>query len=159
GRLRKTLYTEPPFHQALRDVVASVGFDPRRTAFDPIRLRVVTHRGFENPRAAPVYYAHRDTWYANPQAQITWWIPLHDVGEEETFVFYPDFFERPVSNNSCEFDYDRWMQNGWSLKIGWQSASAGSTALYPGLTGVNDPGRVLTFGCRAAEIVLFAGAH
>jgi hypothetical protein len=159
GTLRKILYTQPRFHQAVREVVASCGFDAGRTAFDPIRLRVVTHRGFENPKAAPVYYAHRDTWYANPQAQITWWVPLHDVTEEETFVFYPDYFDRPVSNNSCEFDYDRWMRGGWSLKIGWQSPGAGTAALYPGLVSGFDPGEALTFACRAGEVVLFAGAH
>jgi hypothetical protein len=159
GRLRKALYCDPHCHQAVRELIAGLGFDPRRTAFDPVRLRVVAHRGFENPRAAPVYYAHRDTWYANPQAQITWWIPLHDVGEEETFVFYPDYFDRPVSNNSEEFDHDRWMRDGWSLKVGWQDPNAGTTALYPAMTGAGDFGRVLTFSCRAGEVVLFAGAH
>jgi hypothetical protein len=159
GRLRSILYTEPRCHEAVRRLLAVYGFDPGRTAFDPIRLRIVTHRGFENPKAAPVYYAHRDTWYANPQAQITWWIPLHDVGEEETFAFYPDYFDRLVSNNSEEFDYDRWMQGGWSLKIGWQDPTAGSTALYPGQVGGVDLSSVRTFAARAGEVILFAGAH
>jgi len=159
GRLRKKLYTEPRYHQAVRDLVTECGFDARRTAFDPIRLRVVMHRGHENPRAAPVYYAHRDTWYANPQAQITWWVPLHDLAEAETFLFYPDYFAAPVPNNSEEFDYDDWMRNGSDLKIGWQDPDAGTTANYPGFGGGARPERVVSFACRAAEVVLFAGAH
>jgi hypothetical protein len=159
GRVRKMLYTEPRFHEALRRVVASCGFNERRTAFDPIRVRVVAHAGHANPRAAAVYYAHRDTWYANPQSHITWWIPLHDVQAEETFVFYSDFFARPVPNNSEEFDYTRWMQGGRDLKIGWQNPDAGATARYPGLLGPVDGGTTVSVTCRQAEILLFAGAH
>jgi hypothetical protein len=159
GRLRKKLYTEAPYHSAVRSLVAELGFDPARLAFDPIRLRVVAHRGHENPRAAPIYYAHRDTWYAHSQAEITWWVPLHDVTEEETFVFYPDYFRSPVSNNSECFDYDQWTRHGASLRIGWQSPDHGVKHLYPGHTGTLEPGRMLGFAARAGDIVLFAGAH
>lgn len=159
GRLRRTFYTEPRFHQLLRQLIASCGFDTGRTAFDPFRLRVVAHRGFENPRAAPVYYAHRDTWYANPQAEINWWVPLHDAAEEETFLFYPDWFDRPVANNSETFDYDTWTQGGQGLRIGWQDANAGLNAIYPGLVGGMDPGQRWAFSCRAGEVLLFSAAH
>ena len=159
GRLRKLFYTSPPFHGHVRALLAELGLDPARTAFDPVRLRVVTHRGFENPRAAPIYYAHRDTWYAHSQAEITWWLPLHDVTEEETFVFYPDWFARPVGNNSERFDHDEWTRHGAALRIGWQDPKHGSTQLYPGHTGELDPGTVLSFAAGAAEVVLFAGAH
>ena len=159
GRLRKAIYTGPAFHEALRRVVASCGFAAARTAFDPIRLRVVAHRGFEDARAAPIYYAHRDTWYAHPQALITWWVPLHDLPESETFVFYPDRFRRPVGNNSEVFDYDDWTRRGWGLKIGWQDHDAGATATYPGVVGDPDPGPPVGFSCRAGEVLLFSGAH
>ena len=159
GRLRKRLYTAPEFHAHLEAIVGDIGFDINRIAYDPIRLRVVAHKGYENPRAAPIYYAHRDTWYAHSQAEVTWWIPLHDVAEEETFVFYPDHFARPVPNNSEQFDHEAWTSNGAALRIGWQNAQHGSTHLYPGHVGELDPGRVVTFAARAAEVVLFAGAH
>jgi hypothetical protein len=159
GRLRKRLYTADEFHECVRGVAAGCGFDPAGFAFDPVRLRVVTHRGFENPQAAPIYYAHRDTWYAHSQAEITWWTPLHDVTEEETFVFYPDYFAAPVGNNSECFDHDRWTAHGASLRIGWQNPEHGRQHLYPGHVGALAPGRVLGFSARAAEVVLFAGAH
>jgi hypothetical protein len=159
GRLRKLFYTAPAFHDHVVAVVASCAFDPYRIAFDPIRLRVVTHQGFENPKAAPIYYAHRDTWYAHSQAEITWWLPLHDVTEEETFAFYPDWFARPVSNNSEAFDYEEWTRHGAALRIGWQNPNHGSARLYPGGVGVFDPGRVFSFAARRADILLFAGAH
>jgi hypothetical protein len=159
GRLRKAFYSEEAFRAHVRRLLAEQGVDGGRTAFDPIRLRAVTHRGFENPAAAPVYYAHRDTWYAHAQAEITWWVPLHDVTEEETFTFYPDWFDRPVPNNSELFDYDAWAQHGIALRIGWQDPSHGRTHHYPGQAGPLDPGRVLSFAASAGEILLFAGAH
>jgi hypothetical protein len=159
GRLRKRFYTEPRFLAVVREIIADFGFDLMRTAFDPMRLRVITHRGHENPAAAPIYFAHRDTWYAHSQAEITWWIPLHDVTEEETFVFYPDWFERPVSNNSEEFDHDRWTKQGPDLRIGWQNRDHGRSHLYPGHVGELVPGREVGFSAKAGQVLLFSGSH
>jgi hypothetical protein len=159
GRLRKAIYTEPRFHEMVGEIVRGLGFDPARLAFDPIRLRVVSHKGYENPAAAPIYYAHRDTWYAHSQAEITWWVPLHDVTEEETFAFYPDWFDRPVPNNSEAFDHDAWTKHGASLRIGWQNPDHGKSHTYPGQVGSFDPGRTVGFAAKAGELVLFAGAH
>jgi hypothetical protein len=159
GRLRRLFYMGPTYHQRVRSLMAECGFVAERTAFDPIRLRVVAHRGFENPRAAPVFYPHRDTWYANPQAQITWWIPLHDLAEPETFIFYPDYFAQSVANNSEVFDYTEWTRNGWSFKVGWQDPEAGARAIYPTVQGEIDHGTEVHFTCQAGEVFLFAGAH
>ncbi len=139
--------------------MGELGFNLSRIAFDPIRLRVVMHRGHENPRAAPLYLAHRDTWYAHSQAEISWWIALHDVSEEETFVFHPDWFDRPVSNNSECFDHDAWTRHGPDLRIGWQHPEHGRQHLYPGLIGDLPPGREVGFSARAGQVLLFAGAH
>jgi ectoine hydroxylase-related dioxygenase (phytanoyl-CoA dioxygenase family) len=159
GRLRKRFYTEPHFLDAVREIFSDFGFDPSAVALDPMRLRVITHRGFENPAAAPIYFAHRDTWYAHSQCEITWWIPLHDVSEEETFVFYPDWFSRPVSNNSDQFDHDRWTRHGQSLRIGWQNPEHSREHLYPGHVGELEPGREVGFAARAGQVLLFSGAH
>jgi hypothetical protein len=159
GRVRKVLFCEPRFHQSVREVVAACGFDPGRCAFDPIRLRVVAHRGHENPRAAPVYYPHRDTWYAHPQAVIAWWIPLHDLPADQTFVFYPERFRQPVPNGSERFEYGAWVKDGWDLKIGWQDRDAGLKADYPAAAPAVDAGVEVGFGCRRGDNLLFSGAH
>lgn len=157
GRLRRQMFSDPGFRRAVREVLAGCGFDPGRMAFDPIRLRAVPHRGFDNPKAAAVYYAHRDTWYGHPQALLNVWVPLHDLAEEETFVFYPDCFARPVPNNSEVFDYDEWVH--LDLRIGWQDPGAGARAVYPSLQGPVPPGQVLSFACRAGQVLLFSGAQ
>lgn len=159
GRIRKILFLDTHFHDCVRAVAAGCGFDPGQIAFDPPRLRVVLHRGHENPSAASVYIPHRDTWYAHPQGLITWWIPLHDLDEEETFVFYPRHFVEPVPNDSDAFDYENWIRNGWSLKIGWQNKEAGRVTRYPGIIGVVHTGPGVGFACRRGENLLFSGSH
>lgn len=159
GRLRRELYLEEHAQKLLRDMAASVGFDRRETAFDPARLRVIAHGAADNPRAAPVYYAHRDTWYAHPSSVVTIWTALDDLPADETFVFYPERFREPVANDSEIFDYDAWVARGWSLKIGWQDREASMKARYPQVLGTEPYGREEGFSCRQGEILLFSGAH
>jgi hypothetical protein len=158
GQLRRTLYLDPRFHEAVRATIAALGFDPARCAFDPLRLRVILHGGHEIPAARAVYYPHRDTWYAHPQSMIAWWVPLDDLTEDETFVFFPERFRSPVGNDSEIFDYDEWVRRGWSLKIGWQDAKSGEEARYPASTE-GPPAGGLGFACRRGENLLFSGSH
>jgi len=159
GAMRRTVYLEKEYHDAIRDIAQECGFAGKRVAFDPIRLRVVLPGGHNNPLAAPVYYPHRDTWYAHPQSLIVWWIPLHDLIPEETFVFYPNLFDRPVGNDSEIFDYSDWIKDGPALKIGWQKYDSGLTASYPKAASNSLPDRAEGFACKAGENLLFAGAH
>lgn len=160
GAVRKTLFCEPHFHRRVREVVAALDFDPARVAFDPIRLRVIGHRGAANPRAAAIYTPHRDTWYAHSQSAIAWWIPLHDAPADQTFVFYPERFAAAVANDSERFTYQSWIERGWDLKIGWQKRDAGLTAHYPGaLDGPGDWGPEVGFAAERGQNLLFAGAQ
>lgn len=159
GALRKELYTSSAFHDPVRAVLESLGLDPSRIAFDPLRLRVVQSGGHHNPLAKTVYVPHRDTWYAHPPGLVTGWIPLHDLPAEQTFVFYPESFDRPAPNDSETFDYGAWTREGPSLKIGWQDRWAGARARYPSQTGLFDPGAPVGFACLRAQNLLFSGAH
>ncbi len=159
GALRKRLFTEADMHAALFRVVESLGHDPKEFLCDPLRLRVVESGGHDNPRAAPVYTPHRDTWYAHPQSLVTWWIPLADTAASETFVFYPDCFARAVANDSHNFEYRAWVEKGWDLKIGWQDREAGRTEHYPGALGPFETGLPRGFACKRGQILVFSGAH
>ena len=158
GQLRKLFYTTGLFHRHVCAVTQSVGFPPDEHAFDPVRLRTVTHDGHLNPSAQAVYHGHRDTWYSNPQSMITWWIPLHDVQPEETFEFFPDDFARSVANDSEGFDFDTWVADGQEKRIGWQNRLTGTTAQYPQLREAPQ-GRRIPVTCRAGDILLFSGQH
>ena len=159
GRVRRALYTEPLWHDAVREVIGALGFSPAEYAFDPLRLRTVLSGGHHVSAAAPVYIGHRDTWYAHPQNALTWWIPLDDLDAAETFEFYLDMFASPVANDSEIFDYDAWVRNGWDLKIGWQNSAAAQHARYPASYADHDSLRAEGFACGRAETLIFAAAH
>jgi hypothetical protein len=154
GRVRHMLAGEARFLEGARAVLAAAGQAPDEYALDKPRLRGVLDRGHEITAAAPVYFAHRDTWYANPRAQLNWWLALHDATEEETFTFFPEVFERQVPNSSSTFDY-----RTWRAQAGWQNPKRAASATYPTslvpLDGLQERG----FACRMGEVLVFSGAH
>ncbi len=159
GFLRRKIYLDDSYHAMTFELFEALGFKKNNIAFDPFRLRAITPFGYLNPAAAPIYYPHRDTWYAHPQSLMVLWIPLHDVEEEETFVFYPDYFDKPVANNSEVFDYDQWVKDGPELKIGWQNPNSGTTAIYPRSDVHFHGGNASGFSCNKASQLLFSGSH
>ena len=120
---------------------------------------MVAHQGHENPRAAAVYYPHRDIWYGHSASVVTFWLPLHDAPESQTFAFYPERFDTPVPNDSEIFDYDAWVARGWDLRIGWQNIDDGLNTRYPGIVGEVDRGREVGFAATRGELLLFSGAQ
>ncbi len=160
GGVRRKLYLASTSHELLFGLLGDIGEDPEAWAFDPARLRVVHPRGEENPLASAVYAIHRDIWYGHPPGLLTWWIPLDDVPEGETFAVWPEFLREPVPNDSEVFDYDDWVAKGWDLKIGWQDPEAGKNAQYPAFLGDRyDLGHGVGFAAVANENRIFAGAH
>ena len=159
--LRREFFCDPEWHQAMARVVEARGFDVEALRFDPLRLRVVMSGGHRNAAAAPVYATHRDTWYGHPPALVTWWLALHETEQKESFVFYPEVFDKAVANDSETFDYREWVKDGPDLRIGWQDVSAGRTAGFPAWTGGAGEtlGPEIGFRADAGDELLFAGAH
>lgn len=158
GALRRRIFESHEVRRDLARMLREFGLDPSAYRFDPPKLRVVMSDGHENPRAAALYAAHRDTWYGHPQSLITWWVPLHAARQDETFVFFPDALHLPVDNDSHTFEPENWTHE---LRIGWQDADAGLRETYPALT--QTPERALErregFACERADNLLFSGAH
>lgn len=159
GNLRRRFYQERPYHRLAATLLEEHGFNPHDHHFDPMRLRVVTDGGYRLPKAAPVYYPHRDTWYANPHCQLTWWLALHPTRAGESFEFYPDFFSKPVANNSEIFSYGRWVETSWEKKIGWQNQKADQPSAYPRLQQAIEPRTIVPVEAMPGDVIVFAGAH
>ncbi len=159
GKLRHDLYQSQECRASVGKILRQVGFDITQQVWDPTRLRVVTIGGHCVEAAAPVYFAHRDTWYSNPQTQITWWMPLHHVSVAETFQFMPRCFDHAVENDSDGFDYDKWTSKGTGLKIGWQDREAGKRELYPQLREPLPDEHRVAFSAEPGEVIVFSGQH
>jgi hypothetical protein len=155
GKVQTLLYSVPEFSEAVKNVMIGMGFEPNENAFHPPRLRAVTDGGHNGPAPYLTYSAHRDTWYANSQSQINWWIPLHDVTQEETFTFFPSYFDQAIANSSGEFSYDDLKERSKTGKL-----HGGREVSYPIVTEAGPiRGGVLSFSCHAGDIILFSAAH
>src|SRR5690606_27863436 len=74
---------------AVRGVLVAGGCAPDAFAIDRLRLRGVPPGGPPTAAARAAWAIHRDTWYANPPAQVNLWIPLADVRPETSVQIYP----------------------------------------------------------------------
>ena len=82
----------------------SFGFDPSRTAADVVNLRCQPHDDLPGPDPRHTLGAHRDTWASNVYQQINWWAPIYPVTPERTIAFFPGFWQRPIANDSAQWD-------------------------------------------------------
>ena len=39
---------------------------------------------------------HRDTWASNIFHQINWWMPMHDVGKENSIFIAPNYYKKKL---------------------------------------------------------------
>jgi len=109
----KTKFTNHQHTKVLvQGLLSEFGCDLDKTYFDVPRLRVVTHGGYLSAGVGYAYKAHRDTWYAGPDCQLNWWMPVYDLQPEHAMALYPSYFRQPVKNSSNEFDYDEWCEVG-----------------------------------------------
>lgn len=156
--LRRYFYCDSFYHQKITETIRSLDFPLEQTSFDPARIRVVKHEGHMEKAAAPIYYGHRDTWYGNSQSMITWWIPIVDVHCENSFEFFPSYFDREVRNDSEVFHFERWTSKGDEKKIGWQNKRTGLEEKYPQLlVEPNEQG--IPVECNSGDILLFSAQH
>ena len=135
------------------DVVRYSGLDLDALAVDRVRLRAITPDGHERPEAQGAYAVHRDTWYANPQCQLNWWMPLFEVSADDSFRIYAAHFAAPIRNSSKTFDYARWV-----TRFGWQDKAAPLTA-YPAALDTPDATDAFDVAVGAGDVVVFSAAH
>ncbi len=151
-RAREALVADPLAKSAAVELAESLGFVRATLALDAPRLRVVSPHAHTRPSAARAFYAHRDTWYGSPRAQVNVWVPLFDVDERDSFAIHVGAFGASVENDSETFDYATFARSG-----GFQSAQL-SAASYPRAMTL-PTGEPLYVRARAAELVVFSPAH
>jgi hypothetical protein len=155
GTIKVKISTDQEGENQLKHLLGELGFRTEDTIYDALRLRLVLSGDAGRPENARSHSVHRDTWYANSQSQINFWLSLRDVVEEETFGFFADYFDRPIANSSAGFDYQRWMST-----TGWQNTTISGE--YPRVTDLDfkpTQASKQTFAAYAGEILIFSAAH
>jgi hypothetical protein len=135
--------------QLLRDLEVPV----EGVLLDAVRLRAISPGLERVPEAAPAFYAHRDTWYGNPKAQVNGWLPLIDVDERDSFRFYLDDFARAVENDSDSFEVAHFEARG-----GFGRTTSDPVSAYPRALKVSDS-RTWDVVLQQDALLLFSAAH
>jgi hypothetical protein len=152
-RARAALASDANIAVLTHALLAELGATPSEFAIDQLRLRGVAPGGHHHPETRDAYALHRDTWYANPQAQINVWVPLRAVSAHDGLSLYPEVLRCPLRNDSEGFDYAAFRALG-----GFQSGRAASPATYPRLLeAAPSPARVSPM--RRASVALFSAAQ
>lgn len=92
----------------IRALLDSFGCDLSRTYFDVPRMRTSTSDDFLTAGISYAFHPHRDTWYSAPFSQLNWWIPIFPVIPENVMAFHPQYWNTPIANGSCRYNYYEW---------------------------------------------------
>lgn len=110
GRLKPRFIHHPESKQHLQAIFKEMGCDLAKTYFDVPKMRSSTSDKYLTTGIAYAWHPHRDTWYSAPPCQINWWIPIHDIQSDNAMAFHPQYWNRPVRNNSAGYNYYIWNQ-------------------------------------------------
>jgi hypothetical protein len=97
--------------QHIRNFLDEVGQDPEEYFFDVPRIRVVPDYDYLHAGVSYAYLPHRDTWYGAPECEINTWMPVFPIDTDQTMMINPYYFDRPVENDSGEWDMKHWVMN------------------------------------------------
>jgi hypothetical protein len=108
SKVKPTFIHHPRCKELIPEILASIGCDPELVYFDVPRMRSAYPSDYLTSGIAYAFHPHRDTWYSAPHCQINWWLPIYPITSENGLAFYPDYFGRPIANNSEVYNYYRW---------------------------------------------------
>ncbi len=137
------------------DVLRECGVTTDQCFYDHFPLRVVpfdtTHTGAH--RAAIGH--HRDTWGSNLQCQQNWWAPVFELEAERTIAFYPDYWEKPLANNTATWSFDEYLATRKNARpergIAYPSAPRPAEAV--------DESGVVKVVIQPGDVLAFSSAH
>jgi len=142
----------PRTAELIAQILVEVGCDPEDIYWDVPRLRGVTSDAYLTAGVGYAHHPHRDTWYAAPQSQLNWWMPLYPFRRESAMAFHCDYFGRSLDNSSAEFDYYRWNDDGRRHAAEHihsdtrkQPRATGPVTLEPEVRVVTEVGTMLAF--------------
>ena len=155
SRLKPEFINHPHSKQLIQNILRELGFDLDQTYFDVPRMRTATSNRYLTTGLAYSFEPHRDTWFSAPLHQLNWWLPMYDIEAENCLTFYPNYWNKPVDNESLGYDCRDWYAESRRLKAaGLPDKRQRPRPLVP----VETAGELRLVG-QVGSIVLFSGAH
>jgi hypothetical protein len=108
AKLKPAFIHHPDCKRLLPQIICSIGGDPDAVYFDVPRLRSAYPTTYLTSGIAYAFHPHRDTWYSAPTCQINWWLPITEITSHNCLGFYPEYFSKPLRNNSQIYNYAEW---------------------------------------------------
>lgn len=150
--LKPSFIHHPACKKLIPALLDELGCNLEQTYFDVPRLRTATAEDYLSSGLAYAFKPHRDTWYSTPMSQLNWWLPVYPITSDNAMAFHSEYWENPVHNSSCLFNYQDWNQNGRKAaanQIGKdtrvQSEALEPMRLDPQLRLITEPGGVILF--------------
>jgi hypothetical protein len=145
--LRRRFGAHPDVRRLFVATLAYVGVDLDHTYWDRLQVRMVPT---DDPPVAGRLGVHRDTWSSNVYAQTNWWAPVYPITPERGLAVYPDYWSRPLANDSAD----------WDLNDVLARRRAGAVvALVPSPTEPVDDAAELRVAIDPGDLLCFSGAH
>ena len=110
AKMKPGFIHHPESKRHLTNILRDLGADLGKTYFDVPKMRSSTSDQYLTTGIAYAWHPHRDTWYAAPQCQVNWWLPIFDITADNGMAFHPAYWNRAVRNNSSDFNYYTWNQ-------------------------------------------------
>jgi hypothetical protein len=146
---------DPQSKVHIQGIMEDFGCDMTETYFDVPRLRTMTHSEYLNAGLGLAFHPHRDTWYGSPPCQLVWWMPVYEIDGDNGMAFHPHYWDTPIKNSSCDYDYQNWEKNerGLAPQMVTQETRAFSAPtepmeLDPQFRIVTQPGGVTVFAAH-----------
>src|SRR5438105_681797 len=108
SELKPTFIHHPRSKELLKGILREFGCDLSKTYFDVPKMRSMAHGEYLRSGIALAFDPHRDSWFASPLCQINWWLPIFEIGPDDSMAFHPRFWSQPVRNGSSEYNQYEW---------------------------------------------------
>jgi hypothetical protein len=108
SELKPRFIHHPRSKVLLQGILRELGCDLSQTYFDVPKMRSMAHGDYLKAGIALAFDPHRDSWFASPLCQQNWWIPIYDIGPDDSMAFHPRYWTEPVRNGSNEYNQYEW---------------------------------------------------
>ena len=156
GNAQKEFRTSREPKNLFFNVLAEVGVEHSTTYWDHFPLRAVPCRGTHKGGRCEWVDVHRDSWGSTINAQLNWWAPIYPLTAERTMAFYPDYWHRPLANDTDTWSIDEYIRQRNLLsdqerKVPYSSVPLPKEAV--------DTSHICPVLVDPGDVICFASAH